>query len=575
MRRSSFATAALLILLSLSSMASVVIAAGNESTPPSDGSSVTITDQQLWSSEGELFDGEVIIANGGSLTITGNVSVEDEAQITVQDGGTLEIKGAEISSINAPNSLKLFAQDGRISVPLDGQGGEVSITISFSESLISYAPFVGISGQTPQLVNGDEILVNYSAESGEENVWVNLTHNPSSIPIITTASVENDAGVTKIHNAAELVSEGLYYCCVRTWSIDIEEGGSALLDSGKIVGSNILVAGQMQVLNTSSLFKSGPVVVSDSGSLSVIDSMVTGSMDDEDVILGWNSEITWQNSTGTGGFVDHWIVIADAQTIHVPIQSAGILASGLGWLGLTKQGTSDEFGNFEIVMPERIISLQDSAGNSWNESATLLVVWDGPWGNISSQVSLTPEPLTEVQLDLPSLAVTSVSVNRTEASVNKPITVTVEVSNNGLNGAEDASLDCVRTNGEDARISPAFPQISVGAGQTSEVSFTWRGNVEGNYGLSCSLLEPNEWLGTMSPSVDTETVSWKALVNADDGNGMVIALISAAVIGAVMLGVLSQKGVFSGETTEVVSEEEKEYLEVEEEVEEEEEKSSL
>jgi hypothetical protein len=563
MRRSSIAVTALLLLLSFSSMSMGVLADASVGTPPSDGSSITITADEIWTDDG-VFDGEVSIASGAKLTIISNIDVADDAKIVVEDGGVLEMTNSNLTAQNAPTSLKLYAQDGRMQIPLNGQGGEVDITISFTEELISFAPLVGISGETPEAVSGSEITIDYSSQSGEDNVWVDFTHNPNSIPVITTVVV-NWADDTDISYAADLVQEGMYYCCAKTWTMEIQEGGLADMNSGSIVGANIIVAGNATV-DDSVIHMSGPVVVADTGSIAVINSSVIGSMDDEDIIAGWNSEIIWQDSTGTGGFVDQWVVVADEQIINTPLQSAGVLVSGLGWLGLTKQGSTDDSGNFSISMPERIISLQDSSGTIWYEAATVLVVWNGPWGNISTEVQLTPEEYSELNMELPDLMVKTVSVNQTSVSVNKPVTVTVEVENTGITSAEGVSLECIRTTGDDAHISPAYPEVSVNAGQVSQVEFTWRGSVEGDYGISCSILQPSEWLGEMSPSVDSEVVSWYALVNAEDGNGMVIALIAAAVIGVVLLGVMAQRGAFSDEEEE---ESQKEYLdEVEDEEEE-------
>jgi hypothetical protein len=555
MRRTSIAVTALLLLLSFSSMSMGVLADASASTPPSDGSSTTITADEIWADDA-VFDGEVTIASGAKLTITSNISVADDAKIVVEDGGVLEMTNSNLTAQNAPTSLKLYAQDGRMQIPLNGQGGEVDISISFFQELTSFAPLVGISGETPEAVNGSEITIDYSSQSGEDNVWIDFTHNPNSIPVITSVAV-NWVDDTTVLDAADLVQEGMYYCCAKTWTMEIQEGGIADMNSGSIVGANIIVSGNATA-DDSVIHMSGPVVVADTGSIAVINSTVNGSMDDEDIIAGWNSEIVWQDSTGTGGFVDHWIVVADEQIINTPLQSAGVLVSGLGWLGLTKQGSTDDSGNFSISMPERIISLQDSSGTMWYEAATVQMVWNGPWGNISTTVPLTPEEYSEINMDLPNLMVNTVSVNQTSVSVNKPVTVTVEVENAGLTSAEGVSLECIRTTGDDAYISPAYPEVSVNAGQVSQVEFTWRGSVEGDYGISCSILQPSDWLGEMSPSVDSEVVTWSALVNAEDGNGMVIALIAAAVIGVVLLGVMAQRGAFSDEDDD---ESQKEYLE--------------
>ena len=52
-------------------------------SPPSDGSSITITESTVWGDDASL-DGSVSIANGAILDVTANISIAFNSSINVQ-----------------------------------------------------------------------------------------------------------------------------------------------------------------------------------------------------------------------------------------------------------------------------------------------------------------------------------------------------------------------------------------------------------------------------------------------------------------------------------------------------------
>jgi hypothetical protein len=136
-----------------------------------------------------------------------------------------------------------------------------------------------------------------------------------------------------------------------------------------------------------------------------------------------------------------------------------------------------------------------------------------------------------------------VVVEEIELSVNSPLEVTVTVSNSGQVGAVDISLDCTLENGSDARLSPAYPQLTVVAGGSESVTFTWRGSVEGENYLNCIIVAPIGWIGPVQASggASSEVVSWQGLVDAEDDAGMVIVILVAMGFGIVLATVLAMR----------------------------------
>jgi hypothetical protein len=134
-------------------------------------------------------------------------------------------------------------------------------------------------------------------------------------------------------------------------------------------------------------------------------------------------------------------------------------------------------------------------------------------------------------------------VDKGELSVNSPLEVTATVSNSGVVGALDVSLDCTLENGSDARLSPAYPQLEIAAGGSESVTFTWRSSAKGEKSLNCIIIAPVGWIGPVEVSggSSTEVVTWQGLVDAEDNAGMVIAIFVAMGIGIILAVVLAMR----------------------------------
>jgi hypothetical protein len=167
-------------------------------------------------------------------------------------------------------------------------------------------------------------------------------------------------------------------------------------------------------------------------------------------------------------------------------------------------------------------------------------------------------------------------VDKGELSVNSPLEVTATVSNSGVVGALDVSLDCTLENGSDARLSPAYPQLEIAAGGSESVTFTWRSSAEGEKSLNCIIIAPVGWIGPVEVSggASTEVVTWQGLVDAEDDAGMVIAIFVAMGIGIILAVVLAMRqyreqleAESEDEDSDDVDGEEKDYDDVEDELE--------
>ena len=92
--------AALLIVLMTLTMANESIAA----TPPSDGSTTTITTDTTWNQTTNM-NGHVVISAGANLTIDSDITIVSGSSIDVK--GNLKINGGSLIANNPPTDLQL------------------------------------------------------------------------------------------------------------------------------------------------------------------------------------------------------------------------------------------------------------------------------------------------------------------------------------------------------------------------------------------------------------------------------------------------------------------------------------
>ncbi|MDP6640790.1 MAG: CARDB domain-containing protein, partial [Candidatus Poseidoniaceae archaeon] len=245
-----------------------------------------------------------------------------------------------------------------------------------------------------------------------------------------------------------------------------------------------------------------------------------------------------------------------------------ITATNLGWLGLSKSGESDDYGMWDLEIPERIIELEDSTGQHWQEEAKIQATYNGAWGNFSTGIidlDSTNHSYFHLNFSLPELSVDSITFDKTEQSVGSPVSATATVTNSGAS-AENVTLDCVLSgNSSDARISPAYPTVDVPSGETVEVSFTWREASTGESTLTCSILSPNGIYLNHEDLATSPKVEWQELFDASDGNTIVWVLMLSMGIGILLAAFIAirQMNAIDEEADEEADEDEKDYAEIE------------
>ena len=82
-------------LLTILMMIPILFASTTLAAPPTSGTTTVVSDAQTWN--GGNFNGDVVIADGGVLTWTGESQITTDSTITVEEGGTLNLNDAMLT----------------------------------------------------------------------------------------------------------------------------------------------------------------------------------------------------------------------------------------------------------------------------------------------------------------------------------------------------------------------------------------------------------------------------------------------------------------------------------------------
>ncbi|MDC0056316.1 hypothetical protein OAJ94_04620 [Deltaproteobacteria bacterium] len=542
---------------------------------PTDGSTITITSDESWSSSPTL-NGSVTIASGATLTIDSNTDIATSSSITVSNGGNLVI---DSSSLNSQNQMVWLAMDdlsAQITIPLQGTGGDVSIKFTFKDSLVENNLKAGFAGSELTNQSGEDAQFTTNLAQGVTEVSINLSAAGWLAVKITEVDIVESGTGSSVEDIRGLQYTGLKAGAVATWSLNIMEGGGLLSSQSSINGVDLACFGTC-TLNKTTMQSFEPIDLSDSGVITLIDSNLNGSITDEDIKGQPGAEINWGESTnGSGGNTDRWIKERIGQKITTPLPDVRIQLVELGYYSESRTATSDSNGM--ITLPTRIIQWMDSSGEVHNESArieNISFTSASAWGDFTGPLGLLGSDDITLSLDLPMISVISVEIDDdSEANVGDSVSVTAKVKNDGA--AATIALTCTDSNGIDVSTLPIYIPVEAGAQSTTTVQFSWIQHAPGDESITCSPLIPSALEGfenlvlTDQNSANSSSMKWAASV--DSGTNMAIWLMVAVIIGIGALLAFNKKETIAEEGEESspeTEEEETEATETEEAVEEE------
>ena len=557
------------IIVAFFMISTILIMPTGLSQPQTDGTTQVITSSESWDINSE-FDGEVTVTEGATLTISGDISIATGSSIVVDEGANLVLTGG-LSALEMSSGVFMEVYDTTMLQPnFTGLVDSGTLRINLAKDYFSTMDVNVTVGDSTIAWAGEEYL-DYSVDFNDQAinvsfqgfwqfpVWIDSIQAFDSNGVIYTL----DADDWQHNNGVLKTEEG-----EASYSITIN--GNFDSNSGSIEGAELSCIGVCTIDN-STLTWSSPINVQDTGTLSIMTSIINGSRTYEDIIVHDTGTINYDTSTmtGTGGPTDSWIRLLSQRIISTNLKDApaSVHFEGLGYLGSSGDLTLDENGNVELSQhnnPElnkylRMTEWLDSSGGMNQEDAMVLITLSGGNSAWSGDYSITldPAPATPsftANIPLPYVVIDSVMPEDNKGTANKGIGVMVTASNTG-DVEVSTNIQCFEGD-ELADVTTLY--VTLAPGESKDIPTTWYANSSGAKSLNCKpLILPkfntlSEDLG-QSAGTESELVSFK---DAEDSEDMPIILYGAIVI-VIVIGTIIFSRISAKKLTE--TEEEKDY----------------
>ena len=476
--------------LTIVMLASVTLCSPVLASAPSDGSTVTVTDSVSWN--GGTFDGEIIIKDGAELHWTGDVTVEQDAKITIEEGGTLHLDEANMDSQNAASTLLIY--DGtEIEIDEDIDDSSATMTVFFSIDVPENA-YLNLT--IDDITNG-EITGGSASFNVDLNQPVNIVvdHYYPIMFGITHIELFHSNAELKTLNADELSQTGGNIIWNQA-TFSIENYGTFVAEQSTIMAAEIVCIGPCSIQD-SDLYGSGPIHVADGSSLDFVESSMLGSRTDEDIILHDQASIDYTNSTGTGGYTDAWIRLLSKRELVVNAPVATVVATGIGYSGSTINtiinGDLDDTDTWKVNIgtneQKRIVEWLDGNGVYGQESGTIKVTVETNWGNFVADTAAPQTSTANIDVVYPQLSIDKVEPEAATADTGRTHGVMVTVSNTGSISV-NPNVRCY-VGDDEADTTANTANWALEPGQTKDVPISWYHYDDEAVQLTCKFLYPD------------------------------------------------------------------------------------
>jgi len=544
---------ALIMLMSFVVVSGFAVAQENETT---------IDTSVTWGDGSELtcdYD-HVRIVDGGELTIRDS-DVDLRCQITIEEGGVLNLEDSHLvcgltdepdypSNSDCGYGLKGYGywdEGSRASfkVPNEGIEGDFTMTMYSVGGASYYGSQAFVGDSDPISLNGSSHTFEFSDTDGED-IWIGLIGYGQSP--VSVSHVILEVGNEEIELSGHYL-ERMNMMAAGEREYEIVVYGQLRMIGSSLEGAKVTIGEYGSLVTNDSTFdRVGPILSQADGSIvRIVNSTFSNSLDDHDVRGTAFSEITWEDSAGSGGFTDRWERRIIDQKVVFDSKGVVFRVNGMGVAESTSfESFSDDSGEALVNGGgERVVEVGWSNGTIWSESATIEIIsyrtgWNPDGSGIDDyggySIPLSWHDVQYVSDSTPHVEWSNLEIVL-EEGVSEPVgyagssvPMRASFTNSGSASASFyISCDVVET-GLDADIG-GFQGLVLNAGQTDEMLFDWRGGETGDYSLDCEILTPTQLVSDDSfggGTFSSGTVSWVESVD-EDGLPMVSILVALAV----------------------------------------------
>lgn len=531
---------------------SPIVSSVSASEPPDGGASITITGEHTWSQDDNL-NGTVIVSSGAILTIQSELTVSEESQIIVEEGGTIDLDEGKLIAEN---------NDAAYTWMRNNDAGSRS-RIYIDTTHISQGATLTIHAFEGTILDGFNALVddistpmigtqhNISFEDPIDGRWIEFT-GIQSLNLILDAALTfeyDDGTILNFDNWNDAGLGGENWMLATEKKFDIHIIGELKGTNASIVGAEIIVEGTLNL--NGMLSKSTPIIASNDAQIH-LEANMSDSRDDHHVTAGIDTTLDLQGSTVRGTLVDFWERQLEQQ---IQFRANEVIASMTDF-GYPPETTNPipVDANGLMTLPKRTVEIGFSDGSIWNEQATIVInsyktAWNAQLTHYGSNEPLPVESLTNYSSsNLPILSIDSITPEQTTNSVDSRIRMNATITNSGEGDARIA-LECFLGNGSVADVG-GYPILEIPGGETRSVEFNWNMFEPGNTSISCGVIQPSQLVVAGSyggEPVDSDEVMWTQAIQQESGLGVlpiiivVVILLIGAGIGILQISLAAEK----------------------------------
>jgi len=477
--RTALSFAFLLIVTSLSTLAVV------HAEVPIDGTTVRISADETWTGTNTM-NGDLIVENGSTLTIDGEVTLAKDNSITVEEGGTLILNGALLG--DQLDSGLVVDDDTELHMNFGDLAESGQLRINFNQVISESSLFnISIGEQTIDATGKDHIFIDVSLNGSDLLAYFH-TYYAIGIKIVSVQALHSGTGESTILLASELNQTGGSLVW-NSASFQLDVQGTLYLDGATLHGAEINCAGVCEI-HSSTLSGSAPINVIDGTSIVVNSSSILGSRTYEDIIVHDLAEITYTNNQGTGGSTDGWIRLLSQRQIQTNAANMSVHLTGIGYGSTTRDDITDRNGLVDIggTRFQHIVEWVDHNGVYHSESAELEITLTTGWGVFSTIATAPKTPTATINIPLPYIEIVSIDAEDTTAEVNKKIGAMVTVRNTG-NANATVNIWCYV--GDNLTETTLLTTTIIAGEPAKELPVSWWANSDGPQILNCRALIPD------------------------------------------------------------------------------------